>query len=81
MEPGEEGAGGARGPVRPKVKAATAGAAVGGGVSGAVATLVLYLIDPSGTVLPPQVSSAISVIVTALVSTASAFLAGYIKSE
>ncbi len=69
--------------INPKVTAATGGAAVGGGLGGAVAVVVLYLIDPSGT-LPEQVSSALTYIISFMVSGLSgalgAFLAGYLKS-
>ena len=51
-----------------KTLAATGGSIVGAAIS----TIVIYLIDPTGK-LPPSVSGAITVLVTAIVT----FIAGY----
>ena len=73
---------GGRSEINPKVTAATIGAAGGGGIGGAVAVIVLYLIDPGGT-LPEQVSSAINLLISAVVagvlSAGGAFFAGYAR--
>lgn len=49
-------------------------AATGGSLFGAaVATVVLYALDPSGKMFPPEIRAAITTIVTALVTLAAAY--------
>jgi hypothetical protein len=63
--------------VHPKVQAATAGGTAGG----ALAIVILYLISqiPYVATWPASVQEALGVLVTALISGVSAFVAGYMK--
>ena len=68
-------------PVTSKVKASTIGAGAGGAIATPLAVIVLYALEQAGLVLPEDVSTAVSGLIVAVVSTLAALVAGYQKKE